>query len=65
MFKEQTVEYINQLICKRKPKRIVVSMIYFPDEKDVGSWADLALSTMGIGIELFLFVRLLLLMIRL
>jgi hypothetical protein len=52
MFKEQTVQYINQLISKRKPRRVVVCMIYFPDEADTGSWADLALSTMGMTCEI-------------
>jgi len=47
MFKEQTTDFIKQLISVNKPKKVIVCMIYFPDEAETGSWADFTLSLMG------------------
>ena len=41
---------ISRLIAKKKPKRVIICMIYYPAEKsqDMGdSWADLPLSALG------------------
>jgi len=45
MFKSDVTTYINKLVAKRKPRKIAVCMIYFPDESQPGSWADTALGT--------------------
>eukprot|EP00923_Selenidium_pygospionis_P047642 GHVN01082245.1.p1 GENE.GHVN01082245.1~~GHVN01082245.1.p1 ORF type:complete len:328 (+),score=52.64 GHVN01082245.1:17-1000(+) len=44
MFKNDIQNYIIKLIDKCKPKRIIVSMIYFPDTNRSGGWADRVLS---------------------
>ena len=49
MFKTDVQRYIELLVSKTKPKAVVVSMIYFPDEAPTGSWADCALGCMGYG----------------
>ena len=40
LFKTRTTEYIEELTSKCKPKKIIVCLIYYPDEKTTGSWAD-------------------------
>jgi len=47
MFKSRVQAYIEQLISLRKPKQVLVCMIYFPDEAAVDSWAGLALCCLG------------------
>jgi len=47
MFKEQVVDYVKKLVAKCVPKKIIICMIYFPDEADTGSWADFALSALN------------------
>lgn len=47
MFKDMVKEYIEKLISKNKPKKIIVCTIYYPDLKQTGGWADKALNYMG------------------
>ena len=48
MFSTGVQSYIEKLLKDRpKPGKIVVCMIYYPDEKETGSWAD---RTLGIHI---------------
>lgn len=46
MFRNHVTTYIKMLISKTKPKRVIVSMIYYPDEKATGGWADTALGAL-------------------
>lgn len=43
LFRDQLQRYISQLISKRKPRLIVVCMLYFPDETVRPSWAGTVL----------------------
>lgn len=47
MFRSDVTTYINKLVAKRKPSKIAICMIYFPDESQPGSWADVALCCLG------------------
>lgn len=47
MFSNRTKEYIEKLITKTKPKRIIVCTIYYPAEATTGSWADKTLGLLG------------------
>ena len=49
MFKEEIQSYVKKLISKRKPKKVVVCMIYFPDEKDQSSWSSTTLSHLQVS----------------
>mmetsp|Transcript_117899 Transcript_117899/g.263563 ORF Transcript_117899/g.263563 Transcript_117899/m.263563 type:complete len:327 (+) Transcript_117899:90-1070(+) len=46
MFGNRVQNYIEQLVSVTKPRKVIVSMIYFPDEVASGSWADGALSAL-------------------
>ncbi len=53
LFKTQTERYIDRLVEKKKPRAVVVCMIYYPLERVAGqqsSWADLPLSALGYNI---------------
>jgi hypothetical protein len=51
LFKEKIEYILFQMIAKRKPKRIIVCMIYYPDENAQSScWADSALKWLGYDI---------------
>lgn len=39
MFKKEVENYVIKLTSKRKPKLVIVCMIYYPDESTTGSWA--------------------------
>ena len=39
--------YVSRLVTKMKPRKVVVCMIYHPDERAGGSWADGALCCLG------------------
>mmetsp|Transcript_32059 Transcript_32059/g.48416 ORF Transcript_32059/g.48416 Transcript_32059/m.48416 type:complete len:339 (-) Transcript_32059:97-1113(-) len=39
--------YIRKLISKTKPKKVLVCMIYYPDENNVPSWANAALGALS------------------
>lgn len=47
MFKNKTAAYIEQLVAKRKPKKIIVCMLYYLDESPSGGWADQVLGMLG------------------
>lgn len=40
LFKEDLTRYINKLTDLVKPKKIIICMLYYPDEKQTGGWAD-------------------------
>lgn len=46
LFKNRVGNYVKRLVSKRKPKKVLVCMIYYLDEEVTGSWADCALSLM-------------------
>ncbi|CAK9052889.1 unnamed protein product, partial [Durusdinium trenchii] len=47
MFRVRLRRIIDKLIAKRKPKMIVICMLYFLDEQPGGSWADGTLQALG------------------
>merc|ERR1712046_316217 len=47
MFKNKIAVYIEKLIAKRKPKLVIVCMLYYLDEQSNGSWADKVLRLLG------------------
>jgi len=47
MFRIRLRRYIEQLTAKRKPRKVVICMLYFLDEKPGGSWADAVLGKLG------------------
>ena len=47
LFKTRIQAYVEHLVSKTKPKRVLVAMIYYPDELAGGSWADSSLSALG------------------
>ena len=47
MFKDDIKNYIIQIIGDKRPKKVIVCMIYYPDEKMTGSWADNTLGYLG------------------
>jgi len=47
LFHDETKRYIEKLICKTKPRRVLVCTLYFLDEAETGSWADTTLGYLG------------------
>mmetsp|Transcript_87262 Transcript_87262/g.150661 ORF Transcript_87262/g.150661 Transcript_87262/m.150661 type:complete len:346 (+) Transcript_87262:31-1068(+) len=47
MFRVRLRRYIEKLIAIRKPKKIVICMLYFLDESPDGGWADGVLAMLG------------------
>ena len=47
LFGTRVQRYIEQLTSKVKPRKILVCMIYYPDETNVPSWANTALGALG------------------
>eukprot|EP01006_Ploeotia_vitrea_P045797 TRINITY_DN66970_c9_g1_i3.p1 TRINITY_DN66970_c9_g1~~TRINITY_DN66970_c9_g1_i3.p1 ORF type:complete len:313 (-),score=6.21 TRINITY_DN66970_c9_g1_i3:290-1168(-) len=47
MFRDDVTQYIETLISKQKPAQVLICMIYYPDEKQTGSWADRVLGPLG------------------
>ena len=47
LFGTRAEAYLKNLVSKRKPKKIVICMIYYVDEKTTGSWADTTLGLLG------------------
>lgn len=47
LFGTRTRHYIQRLTAKTKPKKILVCMIYYPDERATPSWAGPALAALG------------------
>mmetsp|Transcript_4893 Transcript_4893/g.16416 ORF Transcript_4893/g.16416 Transcript_4893/m.16416 type:complete len:312 (+) Transcript_4893:127-1062(+) len=51
LFRDKIASYLRNVTEKTKPRLIVVGMIYFPDEKATGSWADRTLAALGYGAD--------------
>ncbi len=48
MFRDKVTEYIREIIGQTVPSKIIVCMIYYPDESDVnGGWANSVLKKLG------------------
>ncbi|OAQ99712.1 hypothetical protein LLEC1_02728 [Akanthomyces lecanii] len=50
LFRTQTERYVAKLVAERKPRAVIVCMIYYPLESQAGlapSWADTALRALG------------------
>lgn len=47
LFGTRVQKYIESLTAKTKPKKILVCMIYYPDENNTPSWANRALGALG------------------
>ena len=47
LFGTRVQKYIEALTSKTKPKKILVCIIYYPDENNVPSWANSALTAIG------------------
>jgi len=47
IFKNKSTDYILKLIGDKRPKKIIVCMIYYPDQKMTGGWADRTLNSLG------------------
>mmetsp|Transcript_10048 Transcript_10048/g.16593 ORF Transcript_10048/g.16593 Transcript_10048/m.16593 type:complete len:357 (+) Transcript_10048:99-1169(+) len=47
LFGTRVQNYIEKLTSKVKPKKILICMIYYPDEANVPSWANGALGALG------------------
>lgn len=43
LFGAQLQAYVEKLVARRKPRKVVLCMIYFPSERPCGSWAECAL----------------------
>ena len=39
-FRRMLLSYVGKLTAKRRPAKVIVCMIYYPDEKPTGGWAD-------------------------
>ena len=47
LFSTRIQHYILNMTSKQRPKKILICMIYYPDETATGSWADVALKGLG------------------
>lgn len=47
MFKDDVEKYVLKLIGNKRPKKIIICMIYYPDQKETGSWADKTLGALN------------------
>lgn len=47
VFTARTQKYIEALTSKTKPAKILVCMIYYPDENNTPSWANTSLGALG------------------
>lgn len=47
LFQTRVGSYIRRMTSKTKPKAVLICMIYYPDEKQSGSWADGTLGVLG------------------
>lgn len=47
LFGTRVQKYIEKLVSKNKPSKVLVCMIYYPDEQNVPGWAGLALGALG------------------
>lgn len=51
LFKNRVENYVRRLCAARKPKRVLLCTIYYPEERASGSWADAALSLMRYDVD--------------
>jgi len=47
LFGDATKAYIERVVSLRRPRAVAVCMLYYPDEKASGSWADRTLGALG------------------
>ena len=47
LFCTRVQKYVEALTSKTKPKKVLVCMIYYPDESNTPSWANTALTALG------------------
>mmetsp|Transcript_20633 Transcript_20633/g.39821 ORF Transcript_20633/g.39821 Transcript_20633/m.39821 type:complete len:338 (-) Transcript_20633:164-1177(-) len=47
MFKVKVEDFVKRLTAKKKPKKVIVCMIYFLDEKPGESWVEQTLALLG------------------
>lgn len=47
LFKNEVKKFVLKLIGNKRPKKIIICMIYYPDEKSTGGWADRTLGLLG------------------
>ena len=47
LIEKRVQEYIELITSKTKPKKILICMIYYPDEAQDSSWADTPLGALG------------------
>lgn len=47
MFRVRLRRYIEQLVSVRRPRKVIVCMLYYLDEVSGGSWCDAVLSKLG------------------
>jgi len=47
MYGRRVKRYVEKLVAKTKPKRVIINMLYFLDETAGGSWADPVLERLG------------------
>lgn len=47
LFQTRAKAYISNLVSKTKPKKVLICMIYYVDEKETGSWADASMAALG------------------
>jgi hypothetical protein len=47
MFSRRMTSYIERVVERERPRAIGVCVIYFPDQSETGSWADMPLSCLG------------------
>jgi len=47
MFKTDTKEFIEKLVRRKKPRKVIVCMLYYLDESPAGGWADGVLKMLG------------------
>ncbi len=46
-FRSNLRRYVAQLTAKARPRKVLVCMIYYPDERPGFSWADMTLGHLG------------------
>lgn len=47
LFRDQLQDYVMRLVAVRKPRKVLICMIYYPAVAGMGSWADPALSALS------------------
>lgn len=47
LFRDHTRDVVQRIVSKRKPRVVVVCMLYYLDESQTGGWADRTLSMLG------------------